>query len=229
MYGAPGRLGEGQVEAGVSFGGTPAGVALTVPSFAVGVRDWVSLEVGGSANLFGGWALGFVVPRFTWVPHREASFHFVGDLELGVGAGAGGDDRSTLDPKSDFCMMDPSYCDGRTPWDRFAYGAYQGFGIGATEGRLTLFLRVRIEETSATNMPLTLWPQGALGFEVRLWSHLSLSFGVGAVSFVSFGRDPGHWIGIGLQGGFTFFLDAWHRSFDRQFQHDHPDSALYKN
>jgi hypothetical protein len=216
MYGAPGRLREGQVEAGTYFAGAAetGSPIIGVPSFGVGLRDWVAIEAGSNIYLQSssthGWALGFLGPRFTWVPHRDAKFHFVGDLELGAGVGVGGDDRSGLAATPE-CQQMPSSCDLRTSWDRLAWGGYQGLGIGITEGDITFFLRARIEETGAVNMPFTLWPSGILGGEVRPVRWLSLSAGAGVIAFCS-GGGHGCWLGVGYQFGFTFFIDAWRPS-----------------
>ena len=206
QYGAPARLEEGRVE----VGGTAGGLFLPDvggPHLAVGVRDWVALEAGGNFFLDAGrqsWAMGFVGPRFSYAPHRAERVHFISDLELGVGAGVGGV-RDSNSPVTKDCPQ----CDGRTGYDRVAGGAYGGIGLGLQIAWFSVYARTRLEESSATNVPTTLWPSASLGIEFNVKKRVALTLAGGYIGYTN-AQDTEHvWF---YQMGLTVFFDAFGRA-----------------
>jgi hypothetical protein len=204
QYGAPARLEEGRVEVALDAAGLIAPDVLS-PHLGVGIRDWVALEVGGNVAAYGGkqaWALGFVGPRFSWAPHRERRIHLIGDLELGVGAGVGGV-RDGNEPTNE-CDA----CDGLIGYDRVAGGAYGGVGIGAQIAWLSLYGRARVEATTATNVPATLWPSLSLGLEANVHKRVALTLAGGYIGYANTQDHVHAWF---YQLGVTLFIDAFAR------------------
>jgi hypothetical protein len=205
QYGAPARLEEGRVEIGTTAGGLIVPDVVS-PHLGVGVRDWLALEVGGNILDDGGrqgWAMGFVGPRFSYAPHRTDRVHFIGDLELGVGAGVGGvrDSNSAV-------SKDCPDCDGRTGYDRIATGVYGGVGAGVQIAWFSLYARARLEESSATNVPTTLWPSASVGLEFNVRKRVALTLAGGYIGYTN-ARDTEHaWF---YQVGVTVFIDAFPR------------------
>jgi hypothetical protein len=202
QYGAPARLTEGRVE----IGATAAGLAVPndfSPHLAVGVRDWLALEAGGNALLGAGrngWALGFVGSRFSMAPNRERRTHFIGDLELGAGAGVGGvlTGNATLSPG---CR-----CDGLSGFDRVAGGGYAGFGIGAQIAWFSIYTRTRFEVSAATNVPVTVWPSTSIGLEANLRKRAAITLGGGYLGYANAVDHIHAWF---WQIGVTFMFDAF--------------------
>jgi hypothetical protein len=178
--GAPGRIHEGEVE----IGGTMAGVTTPFAGsvhVAYGVHDWVSLEGGGtfigtpSAPLS---AMGWVGPRFT-LPRRTQGPSLLLDLELGIGAGVGGER----------CSRDGGCASDHLGWsDRVALGGYEGGAVGFGYRWFSLYLRGRMEQSVATNIPVTFWPSGLLGVGFDLGRHVSLDAGGGFMGYFN-GQD----------------------------------------
>jgi hypothetical protein len=207
QYGAPARLTEGRVEVGATAGGL-AVPDVGGPHVAVGLRDWVALEAGGNFQLLGDgqdrWAMGFVGPRFSWAPNRRAPAHFISDLELGLGAGVGGSLEDSAAPQSSDCPR----CDGLQWSDRIAFGGYQGFGIGGQIHWFSIYLRARVEESTATHIPTTIWPSASLGLEANIHQRAAITVGGGFMGyFNSEERIPGWFYQIGV----TVFVDAFRR------------------
>jgi hypothetical protein len=206
MYGAPARLTEGRVEVGGTAGGlvTPN---IGGPHVAVGIRDWVALEAGGNLQLLGGgddrWAMGFVGPRFSFAPRRDAPVHLIADLELGLGAGVGGILHGGDGP-SDQCPQ----CDERRWTDRVAWGGYQGFGLGAQIHWFSIYMRAHLEESTATNIPTTLWPSLSIGFEANIKRRAAITLGGGYFGYDNTQDHINAWF---YQIGVTVFVDAFSR------------------
>src|SRR6185312_11108517 len=182
QYGAPARLTEGQVEVGGSVGGFGL-PNVVVPHLAVGLRDWVSLEGGANFNIGGNrdsWALGFLGSRFSLAPHREQRVHFIGDLELGLGGGIGGA-RAGNEMASKDCMS----CDGLVATDRTAWGGYGGVGAGVQIAWFSLYARTRVEASTATNVPATLWPSASLGLEFNIVKKVALTLAGGYLGYTN--------------------------------------------
>ncbi|HEX9103381.1 MAG TPA: hypothetical protein VF997_14315 [Polyangia bacterium] len=205
QYGAPARLEEGRVEIGATAGGTFVPDDIS-PHLGVGIRDWVALEVGGNFLAGAGnqaWALGFVGPRFSYAPHRQERIHLISDLELGVGAGVGGV-RDGNGPRSQSC----SACDGLSGLDRVAGGGYVGFGVGAQIAWFSLYGRARLEASTATNVPATVWPSGSVGAEFNLRKRAAITVAAGCIGYAnSIDRAVGWFYQVGL----TLFVDAFAR------------------
>jgi hypothetical protein len=204
MYGAPARLEQGRVELGGTIGGLTEPINGG-PHLAIGLRDWVALEVGGNLMLAvpdqDKWAMGFVGTRFSYAPRREAWAHFIGDLELGLGAGIGGELGGNAAPGKD-C----TYCDGLKATDRTAYGGYEGFGVGARIGWFSIFGRLRFDESAATNVPATLWTSASLGLEAMIRRRVALGVGGGYTGFTNSRDTENGWF---YQASVTVFLDAF--------------------
>jgi hypothetical protein len=159
-YGAPGRVRAGDVE----IGGTMAGVYTPNAGsahIAVGVRDWVSVEGGGTfavapagpqqgAFVMG---MGWLGPRFT-LPRRRYGVSLLLDAELGLGAGVGGEGCTTNASGATTCV---------SPGTRAAFGGYQGGGLGFAYQWFSLYGRARLEESAANGLPVTYWPSALLG------------------------------------------------------------------
>ena len=205
QYGAPARLEEGRVEVGLAAGGLDLPDVLS-PHLGVGVRDWLAIEAGGNfvaAPSRQAWALGFVGPRFSYAPHRERRVHLISDFELGVGAGVGGVRDGNAPPSPD-CKD----CDGLGGYDRVAGGGYAGFGVGAQIAWFSLYGRARVETTTATNVPTTVWPSASVGMEFNVRKAVALTLAGGYIGYAN-ERDHVHaWF---YQLGVTFFIDAFAR------------------
>jgi len=207
QYGAPARLTEGRVE----IGGTVGGLAVPNvggPHIAIGIRDWVAVEAGANLQLLGeGWAMGFVGPRFSWAPHRKNPIHLITDLELGVGAGVGGELNGGAVPGSRDCPP----CDSLKWSDRFAWGGYQGIGFGEQIHWFSIYARVRVEESTATHLPTTLWPSVSLGLEANIRKRAAITIAGG---YMGYTNSVDHVNGWFYQVGVALFFDAFPR-------HDH--------
>jgi len=204
QYGAPARLTEGRVE----IGGTAGGLVVPDvggPHVAVGLRDWVALEAGGNFLLLGGgqWAMGFAGPRFSFAPHRYRPVHLIADLELGLGAGVGGILQGG-DAPSDQCPQ----CDERKWTDRVAWGGYQGFGLGAQIHWFSIYMRAHLEESTATNIPTTLWPSVSVGLEANIKKRAAITIGGGYLGYTNTQDHANAWF---YQIGVTVFVDAFSR------------------
>jgi hypothetical protein len=204
QYGAPARLTEGRVEIGAAAGGLWV-PQIVSPHVAVGVRDWVALEAGANAlvppDRRYAWALAFVGPRFSMAPHRERSIHFIGDLELGAGAGVGG-----VLHGNDAATPDCAVCDGRAAFDRVAGGGYAGVGVGAQIAWFSIYGRSRFEVSGATNVPVTVWPSVSLGLEANLRKHAALTLGGGYLGYANAVERIHAWF---YQIGVTIMFDAF--------------------
>jgi hypothetical protein len=145
------------------------------------------------------WGMGFVGPRFSWAPNRRNRVHLIADLELGVGAGLGGVLHDN-DAPSKNCMD----CDGRPSLDRVAWGGYQGAGVGVQIGWFSIYGRGRLEESTATHVPTTLWPSLSLGVEVNLLKRAAITLAGGTIAYSNASDRVGQlWF---YQVGLTLFL-----------------------
>ena len=162
--GAPSRLPAGAAEFGIT--------GLFSPAFAggahgaYGISDWIAVEGGGSAGGISGSQgrfniMGWAGPRFSLPRQRDRRAQFIGDLELGLGAGYGGTNRGP------------------------AFGGYQGLGVGLGVSWFSLYLRGRIEESTGAGVPTTFWPSGMLGFGFDAGRDASLDVGFGMVGYVN--------------------------------------------
>jgi hypothetical protein len=166
----------------------------------------VALEVGGNFFIDSyryAWAMGFIGPRFSYVPHRERRVHLISDLELGVGAGRGGTHDGN-EPRSGDCTD----CDGLRALDRAAGGGYAGLGIGAQISWFSIYGRARVEVSTAENVPTTTWPTLSVGSEFNLHKRAAITLAAGYIGYVNT-RDQEH--GWFYQIGVTVFIDAWAR------------------
>lgn len=202
-YGAPARLEQGRVE----VGGTAGGLMLPTvggPHLAYGITDFVAVEAGGNFDLFDGdrykWALGFAGLRLSTAPHREQPVHWIGDLEVGAGAGVGGM-REGNDPPSKNCTD----CDGLSATDRIAYGAYQGLGGGIRAHWFSIYARVRLEESTATHVPVTLWPSVSLGLEADIKHRAAIGVSGGYMGYTNSRDSENFWF---WQVGVSVFFDT---------------------
>lgn len=181
-YGAPGRLREGQIELAAGAAGIfstdpdadrVADPFAGGPRIGYGVRDWAAVEAGGEFSRLG-WALGFLGGRFTRAPRRDEDLHGALDLEVGVGAGAGGEPICPESPCSATSFRDP------TPWHRrLALGAYLGGGAAYHIHFFALWTRVRVQAAAADRSPSTLWYAVHGGIQFRVAERIDLHAGVG--------------------------------------------------
>lgn len=207
-YGAPGRLEEGRLEVSLQAGGIIIPDTLNVHA-GVGLTDWFALEAG--ANVQTAFKMGFGGVRFSLVPNREHWHHFVGDLELGVGGGRGGQYQSC---RANQPPNDTSYgpCDGVNDNDRHAYGEYQGIGLGYKVKWFTFYTRTRLEVAWAGQIPITYWPSFTVGFEFDLKRAFAFSLSGGYIGYRnSFDREDGWFYQLGI----TAFIDAWGAARER--------------
>jgi hypothetical protein len=171
-YGSPGRLKSGQAEVSGGFqillvGGSAAAFAL---------NDWLQLELGGDFSLIRdeNWAIGFGGIRLTPLRRQAGSLFWAGDLEIGLGLGAGG---IWCEQESD----NGCYGDGLEWTDRFAYGGYFGAGLGLHIDFFSAFARGRVQISESTNIPYTIWLSvlGGIGFRIVDNLNLYLAGGYG--------------------------------------------------
>jgi hypothetical protein len=176
-YGAPGRLHEGELE----IAGTLAGITTPTAGsvhLAYGVQDWASAEVGGTFVSEDGTrnmsAMAWAGPRFT-LPRAPHGASLLLDMELGIGAGVGGE----------LCPADAKTCEpDRRQWhDRTAFGGYEGVGLGVGYKWFSIYARGRVEESVATNIPVTYWPSAMLGLGFDATRSVSLDLGGGYVGY----------------------------------------------
>ena len=94
----------------------------------------------------------------------------------------------------------PLYPDGLTAWDRFAYGAYTGFGFGARPWRwVEVYLRGRMQLTRATDVPTTLWGSALGGVQFKI-GPVDVGAGLGWTCYFN-ERDQNN--GFSLEAGVT--------------------------
>jgi len=127
------------------------------------LQEGIRLEAGVESvpvaivkGLDGGWLLGRAGFRFGMLRLREGRTRpnsWAGwDIEVGVGAGWGGEHRETEDNDT---------------FGRLAGGAYLGTGIGYHLAEsFALFARVREQLTSSEGIPTTLWTSALGGAEI---------------------------------------------------------------
>lgn len=172
--GAPGRVQAGDVDLGGAAVGTVASAPrYGGPALAIGITDGVAIEAGGDFAA-SGWAMGFGGARLTGrVPLRK-QFRLVGDTEFGAGAGVGGSRcRGAWS-----CVGD-----GRRWYERAAGGGYLGVG-GALRWRIpTIYTRLRVQATTATSIPSTIWTTWNSGVELRFARRVSLWAAVGLADY----------------------------------------------
>jgi hypothetical protein len=129
----------------------------------------VGLPVGGSVRLEVNvdasehWVLGLAGVRAS---HRLGR-NFTLDGELGAGVGRGGERCGNNNDLTASCAA--GAVDGRTALGRVAGGGYGGLGLGyRVVSWLDLFTRARVQGSTATNIPATLWWSVFAGPELRL-------------------------------------------------------------
>lgn len=161
-YGAPGRIRQGQLEIGGAVA-RPGSPGHGGPFIGYGVRDWASVEVGADFS-FRQWALGYLGGRFTYAPKRDRKLHGALDGELGVGAGAGGEQ---------YCHDTP--CADTRSWNqRMALGGYAGGGAGYHFSFFALYARGRIQASAAEGLPSTLYGGLSGGMQFRIARHVDI-------------------------------------------------------
>lgn len=156
-YGLPGRLSSGQGEVAVAAAGPhnrgsatvalPLARGLTVEGNYDGAERFHIGSAGlrGTIPLGGPWSL---------------------DLEGGLGAGVGGERCGNSSDTTQTCAA--GQADGRSAYDRFAFGGYLGAGVGLRPWRLVgFFVRARTQVSSATGAPVTGWGSAVAGVEFR--------------------------------------------------------------
>jgi len=203
QYGAPARLEQGRVE----VGGTAGGLGIPDvggPHLAAGIRDWIAIEAGANLHLDvpdrDKWALGFLGLRLSYAPHREELVHWIADFEAGAGAGVGGYREGNDAPGKD-CTD----CDGLDATQRTAYGAYQGFGGGLRIHWFSIYGRLRLEESTATHVPTTLWPSASLGLEADLFRRVALGVAGGYLGYTNSRDTENGWF---WQIGVSVFFET---------------------
>ncbi len=160
--GAPARVREGDVAV---MGGMVHGPAMGGPSVSYGVRDSVAVEAGANVSA-GDWAMGFAGVRYTHAPRRFAKNYLAVDVHGAGGAGVGGQLRGNQ-PVEDGG-------DGRSWSDRVAGGGAAGAGVAGHFSFFSVYARGRGQLTKATAVPSTLWVDGGLGVQFRLFRTLDL-------------------------------------------------------
>lgn len=189
--GAPGRLGKSEAEIGLGLGSyTPGGGVLVAPPFlgpelAFGLADWISVEANGEwrddRSLVG---VGGV--RFTPSSFLKPGNRFAMDLAVGAGAGMGGiicEDAGTLSDSELRCDGGVER-DGRDWTARTVVGGYLDMGFGwivkqRSRSRTALFLRPRVEYSTATGLPDTIWVLTTFGPHFTLLDRIEIHFSVG--------------------------------------------------
>ena len=195
-YGAPGRLPQGRMEIS---GAALVPWAVGGPQLAVGIRDWLAVEGGANLYLLDGhqrWTLGHGGLRFTASQSRSLPARLAFDFELGAGGGLGGVVHGN-DPGD-------ASSDGRAWNDRIAWGGYQGIGFGLHARWFAIYLRGRVEESTATNVPLTIWGSGTLGLDFDIVHRVVLSVAGGAAGYWNNTQSQAGVLG---QAAITVYLD----------------------
>jgi hypothetical protein len=141
--GAPGRLHAHEIEAT----GTVDILLSGGPNVGYAITDNVAVE--GGAQVSPSWGLGYAGTRFTYQGrHKDDDGNlgsgFAADTGVGAGVGRGGSNGFSSD----------------------AGGAYLLGGIAAYSEHVAGYLRNRIEQSFASNLPPTLWWQLTAGLEV---------------------------------------------------------------
>lgn len=186
-YGAPGRLRAGDVEVGGGFVGVGAPVVGS-GWLAYAPRDWASIEIGADGSREG-WGMAFVGGRFTHAPRRDRKYHLALDGELGAGIGAGGHCQVSL--QTETCT--------RKWFDRAAFGAYAGGGVGYHLSFFSLYARGRVQPTVSDGLPRTLWGATQGGFQFRIAKVVDLFAAAGVGGFVTGGdRTTGFVYDVGI-------------------------------
>ena len=94
----------------------------------------------------------------------------------------------------------PLYPDGRTAFERFAFGGYAGFGFGARPWPwVEVYLRGRVQLTRATHVPTTLWGSALGGVQFKI-GPVDVGAGVGWACYFN-DRDQNN--GFALELGVT--------------------------
>jgi len=165
-YASPGRTEQKRLQVASAYLPVAGGSATLdyAPS------DHISVETGGDFLFaaFGTASLGLRIRPWPAV-RQQRKVQLLNDLEAGFGLGAGGEFE--CDEEED-CVSD------NLEWyDRFAYGAYIGTGIGigftywkASERiiDIDLYARVRMSFAKATGAPYTTWVIWGPGIQVRV-------------------------------------------------------------
>jgi hypothetical protein len=97
-------------------------------------------------------------------------------------------------------------CDGVPSMQRGAWGGYQGIGFGGRFHWFSLYARVRLEETAAVNVPLTLWPSASLGLEFAVGRRAAFTLAGG---YTGYHNTKDHIDGWFYQLGAAIFFDAF--------------------
>ena len=181
QHGAPHPVARGTAE----LGGAIYGVNQPVGGAGVGavaVTDRLGLELGFDSTS-ADFAMGHLGLRFTPKAAQlsNVALEALIDLEIGGGAGAGGEtcEEPTADDDPDaFCAEDD-----RRWTERPAGGIYGGAGIGLRYRAVDVFYRLRLQGTVATDVPLTFWHSSFLGLQVRVLELLRIYSGAGFYSY----------------------------------------------
>ena len=180
QHGAPHPVARGTAELGGAIYGVnqPVGGAGTG---SVAVTDRLGLELGFDSTS-ADFAMGHLGLRFTpkAVQLSNVALEALIDLELGGGAGAGGENceqRTDADGNAE-CVSD-----NRRWTERPAGGIYGGAGLGLRYRAVDVFYRLRLQGTLATDVPLTFWHSSFLGLQVRVKELLRIYSGGGFFAY----------------------------------------------
>ena len=166
------------------------------PQASFGLKDWVAVDLGGNVNAVDGkWGMAYAGPRFTLAQARTRRIRIAGDLELGAGIGVGG---------CNGCKNDGSQRDGISWPDRLAGGGYQGLGLGLHVSWFALYVRGRVEESVARNIPLTLWSSAMLGLDFTIKKLAVINLGGGYLGYQNSSERVALWF---YEVGVAFYFD----------------------
>lgn len=192
-YGAPGKLKSGQIE----VGGAGNIFGTGGPELSYSLRDWLQIELGSDLSFLEKnpkWAMGWGGVRLTHTQNStiHANERMAWDIELGGGAGAGGENH---------CSSQETDCsfDSRAWSDRLAWGGYAGLGVGFHKSWYSLFLRARAQFTSASDIPATFWFSGMLGIGSQIANHFNWYLAGGGAGYTNSKDSEGGVLGeIGM-------------------------------
>lgn len=193
-YGMPGRLSAGQGEVAVSGGIPGRGGAMVGLPIARGLT--VEGNYDGSENFHMG-SLGL---RETLRLNPMWAIDFEGGGGLGVGGERCGNSSDTT------TVCSAGTADGRSVFDRLAYGGYLGAGVGFQPWRVVgFFARIRGQLTGATNIPATGWVSAVGGVEFH-GGPLRIYLAAGGFALFNNAYNDQNWLAeLGLSVPFTLW------------------------
>jgi hypothetical protein len=167
-FGMPGHLQGGKVEIG---GGMNINEYSGGPVLAVALTDWLQLEAGADINDGShAWNMYFGGIRAS-VGYVEDGVGGAVDLELGGGAGVGGEYEGNEDTMG---------------WkDRSASGWYVGCGAGFQIDWFSAFVRGRFQASWATGIPETTWWTLVGGIQATIADSVNLYIAGGGAGYTN--------------------------------------------